>query len=181
MKTDVNLELYHRLLHPYNATLVSCTDKDGKPNVLAIAWIIPVSVNPPLLAMSIRPERHSHRLISETKEFVVNIPTFQLAKKVLGCGKLSGREYDKFKELALETQNAKKVTSPIIKDCIAHIECKLIKSFELGDHTLMIGKVVSAYVVKEYFEEVYDLSKVRLCLHVGKDYFTTCERTLSSP
>ena len=74
MKIDVDLEQYYRLLHPYNATLVSCTGKDGKPNVLAIAWIIPVSVNPPLLAMSIRPERHSHRLISETKEFVVNIP-----------------------------------------------------------------------------------------------------------
>ncbi|MFX0117234.1 MAG: flavin reductase family protein, partial [Candidatus Hodarchaeota archaeon] len=114
MKTDLNLGQYHRLLHPYNATLVSCTSKDGKPNVLAIAWIIPVSIDPPLLAMSIRPERHSHRIISETKEFVVNIPTFQLAKKVLGCGRLSGREYDKFKEFALETQNAKEVNSPII-------------------------------------------------------------------
>lgn len=181
MKTDVDLKLYSRLLHPYNATLVSCRGKDGKPNVLAIAWIIPVSVDPPLLAMSIRPERYSHKLISETKEFVVNIPTFQLAKKVLGCGRLSGRDHNKFDEFSLETKSAKKVSPPIIKDCIAHIECKLTKSLEAGDHTLMIGKVVAAYVTKDYFEEVYDLSKVRHCLHVGKNYFTTCDRTATGP
>ena len=74
------------LLHPYNANLLTCKGKDGESNVMAVAWIIPVSTDPPLLAMSIRPQRHSYKLIMETKEFVVNIPTFEMSKKVLFCG-----------------------------------------------------------------------------------------------
>jgi len=140
----------------------------------AVAWIIPVSVNPPLLAMSIRPERYSHNLILETGEFVVNIPTFELAQKVLFCGRRSGRTHDKFKEASLSPQKAKKVNAPIIGECIAHLKCKLVKTVNTGDHTLFIGQIVSAYALKSYFKEVYDMTKFNPCLHLGKNLFTTC-------
>jgi len=173
-KASIPLERAHSLLHPYNSCLVTCKGKDEKINVMAVAWIIPVSVNPPLVAMSIRPERYSHDLIMQTKEFAVNIPTFKMVRKVLLCGRRSGRNLDKFKEASLSPQKARIVKAPIIKECIAHLECKLVKSMKMGDHTLMIGEVVAANASEEYFKEIYDLAKFRPCLHLGKNFFTTC-------
>lgn len=174
IRAPITLERSLYLLHPYSAFLVTCKGADGKINVMTVAWIIPVSLNPPLLAMSIRPERYSHDLILETKEFVVNVPTFKLARKVLICGRRSGRKLEKFKEAALSPQKAKKVAAPIIKECIAHLECKLTKTIKIGDHTLIVGQVVAACALNNYFEEVYDMTKFRPCLHVGKNLFTTC-------
>lgn len=169
------------LLHPYNASLVTSKGRHGRINVMAVAWITPVSVNPPLVAMSIRPERYSHDLIVETEEFVVNVPTFKMAQKVVFCGRRSGRSHDKFKGASLSPQKARKVNAPIIKECVAHLECKLVRTVEIGDHTLMIGQVVAAYASDSYFEEVYNMTKFRPCLHVGKNFFTTCIKESVEP
>ena len=73
-KTKVNLQSALRLLHPMHTVLVSCVGKEGKPNIITLAWTMPTSINLPLVAISLRPTRHSYKLIRETKEFVVNIP-----------------------------------------------------------------------------------------------------------
>jgi flavin reductase (DIM6/NTAB) family NADH-FMN oxidoreductase RutF len=173
-KVPVPFEKCLYFLHPFNTTLVTCKGKNGKVNVLAVAWIIPVSAKPPLLAMSIRPERYSHELIMEGGEFVVNIPTFKMVKKVVVCGRTSGRNLDKFKKASLSLQKAQKVKAPVISECVAHLECKIVKTEEIGDHTLMIGQIVAAYASDEYYQEVYDLTKFQPCLHLGKNFFTTC-------
>jgi flavin reductase (DIM6/NTAB) family NADH-FMN oxidoreductase RutF len=169
------------LLHPYNACLVTSKRKNEKPNIMAVAWIIPVSANPPLLAMSIRPERYSYKLIMETGEFVVNIPTYEMAKKVLICGRKSGKDYDKFKETSLSTLQATKVEAPLIKECVAHIECKVLETIEVGDHTLIIGQIVAAHALEAYFDIVYNIKKFRPCLHLGKNFFTTCVKRRKEP
>lgn len=69
---------------------------------------------------------------------------------------------------SLTTEKAIKVNVPIIKECIAHLECRLVKSTKTGDHTLIIGQIVVAYTLAGYFEEVYNLAKFRPCLHLGK-------------
>jgi len=173
-KESIPLERVHSLLHPYNSCLVTSMGKNGKKNVMAVAWIIPVSVDPPMVAMSIRPERYSHDLIMETQEFVVNIPTIKLVRKVLFCGRKSGRNLNKFKETSLSTQKAKKVKAPIIKECIAHLECKLVDTVKAGDHTLILGQIVAAYALNDYFDGLYNIEKFHPCLHVGKNTFTTC-------
>lgn len=180
-KKPVPLEHSLYLLHPYNSCLVTSKGKSGRANVMAVAWIIPVSVDPPLLAMSIRPERHSYTLIMETGEFVVNIPTFEMVKKVLVCGRQSGKDHNKFKEAALSLREATKITVPIIEECIAHIECKVAKIMEIGDHTLVIGQIVATHALEGYFELVYNIKRFRPCLHVGKNYFTTCIRRIKEP
>lgn len=136
---------------------------------------------PALLAMSIRPERYSYKLIVETTEFVINIPTFKLAQKVLLCGRQSGKSHEKFKEASLSPQKAKEVNAPVIKECIAHLECKVIKTIKLGDHVLIIGQVAAAHALDGYFAEVYDMTKFRPCLHVGKNFFTTCIKEIVEP
>lgn len=180
-KVPVPFERSLYLLHPFCASLVTSKGRSGKINVMAVAWIIPVSVNPPMVAMSIRPERYSHDLIIEAEEFVVNVPTFEMARKVLFCGRQSGKSHDKFKKASLSPREGKKVNTPIIKECVAHLECNLAKTMEIGDHTLIIGRVVAAYALDSHFGEVYNMTKFRPCLHLGKNFFTTCIKESVEP
>lgn len=117
------------------------------------------SLDPPLIAISIHPERHSHILIEETKEFVVNVPTMQILKETLFCGRTSGKDHDKFRETGLTPLPSRKVQPPVIKECVAHLECKLYSQFTTGDHIVFIGEIVEAYVNKEVFERSYNLKK----------------------
>jgi len=87
---DVSPSNAYRLVHPMHTVLVSCVGKDGKPNIITLAWAMPTSISPPLVAVSIAPRRHSHSLIQETKEFVVNIPTMEILDATFYCGRVSG-------------------------------------------------------------------------------------------
>ncbi|MBE0519662.1 flavin reductase family protein [Candidatus Bathyarchaeota archaeon] len=180
-KTEINLSSSYRLLHPMHTVLVSCVGKNGKPNIITLAWAMPASINPPLVAISIAPKRHSHTLIEETKEFVVNIPTMEMLKETLFCGRRSGRNYDKFKETGLTPLPAKKVKPPIIKECVAHIECTLHSQFAAGDHTIFVGEIVEAYANKEVFTNKYDLEKASMIFHLGGNDFATLEPKVFTP
>ncbi|MFX0171794.1 MAG: flavin reductase family protein [Candidatus Hodarchaeota archaeon] len=166
------------LLHPYNSSLITSKGRTGEINVMTVAWITPVSVDPPLLAMSIRPERYSYKLIIERREFVVNIPTIDQAQEVLFCGRKSGKDFDKFQKTSLTHQKAKKVSVPIIKECAAHLECKIFKTITLGTHALIIGQIVEAYASDECFKDVYNITNFHPCLHIGKNLFTTCTKEI---
>jgi len=180
-KVNVSSSSVYRLLHPMHTVLVSCCGKSGKPNIITLAWAMPTSINPPLVALSIRPERHSHPLIEETKEFVINIPTMNILRETLFCGRRSGREHDKFKETGLTPLPAKKVKPPIIKECVAHLECKLHSQFTTGDHTIFVGEIVEAYADKEAFTEEYNLEKVKMLFHLGGNDFATLDPKVFTP
>jgi len=179
--TDIAPGSFSRLMHPYTTSLVSCQGKSGPPNVLAIAWIIPASNNPPLLVFSIGQERYSYGLLKEAKEFVVNIAGRELARQVLYCGRRSGRNVDKFKETGLTAGAAKKVKAPIVKECAAHIECELSEAIPKGDHVLVVGKVVAAYARENAFRGLYDLKRFQPLLHLGADVFTTTSTETIEP
>ncbi|MEM3459387.1 MAG: flavin reductase family protein [Candidatus Bathyarchaeia archaeon] len=180
-KVNVNPSSASRLLHPMHTVLVSCIDKSGKPNIITLAWAMPTSINPPLVAISISPRRHSHSLIEETKEFVVNIPTINILKETLFCGRVSGREHNKFKETGLTPLPAKKVKPPAIKECVAHLECKLHSQFTTGDHTIFIGEIVDAYADADAFTETYSLEKAKMVFHLGGNEFATLDPKVLTP
>jgi flavin reductase (DIM6/NTAB) family NADH-FMN oxidoreductase RutF len=178
---DVQISDFSRLLHPFNATLVSCQGKSGPPNLLAIAWIMPVSTSPPILVFAIHPERYSYRLIEETKEFVVNVAPYGLANKVLYCGRRSGKDINKFKATALTPGKARRVSAPIVTECITHIECRVLETIPKGDHVLVIGEVLTAYTRSDAFKEMYDVRRFRPLLHLGGDVFTTTSTETVEP
>jgi len=180
-KVDVSASSASRLLHPMHTVLVSCVGKRGRPNIITLAWAMPTSINPPLVAISISPRRHSHTLIEETKQFVVNIPTMNILKETLFCGRRSGKEYDKFKETSLTPLRAKKVKPPIIKECVAHLECRLHSQFAAGDHTIFVGEIVEAYADKEAFTDKYDLKNAKMIFHLGGDEFATLGTKVYKP
>jgi len=179
--TDVPVADFSRLLYPYNGTLVSCQGKSGPPNALAIAWVMPVSVNPPMLVFAIRKDRYSYKLLEEAKEFVVNIAGFDLADRVLYFGRRSGKDVDKFKATGLTTRKAKKVGAPIVSECVAHVECRLAEIIPKGDHALLIGEVLASYVRKDAFRGVYDLKRFKPLLYLGSDTFTTTSTETIKP
>jgi len=180
-KVEVRLSSSYRLLHPRLVVLVSCVDEVGKANVITLAWSMPVSIKPPIVAISIAPKRYSHQLIEKTKEFVVNVPTMDIVRETLFCGRRSGKTYDKFKETRLTPLPAKMVQPPIIKECVAHLECKLHQQITIGDHTLFIGRVLTAYADDGVFDNKFDLKKVKPIYHMGGDDFVTLVPEIVSP
>ena len=140
-------------LYALPVVLVSCADKEGKPNIIPLGWVGGVCSEPPQIGIAIRPSRYSYNLIRETKEFVVNIPTENLVKVVDQTGFCSGKSIDKFKSFNLTPLPASKVRSPLIKECSVNIECKLKHLLELGSHGLFIGEIVAIQADEEYIKE----------------------------
>jgi flavin reductase (DIM6/NTAB) family NADH-FMN oxidoreductase RutF len=180
-KVNVNSAFAYRLLHPMHTVLVSCVGKADKPNITTIAWAMPTSNDPPLVAINVSPKRHSHMLIKETQEFIVNIPTLEILQAVYACGSLTGRSFDKFKKAGLTPIPARRVKAPAIRECIAHLECTVETEVTTGDRTIFVGRIVEAYADMGVFTESYDLKKARLLFHVGGNNFAVLDPKTYKP
>jgi flavin reductase (DIM6/NTAB) family NADH-FMN oxidoreductase RutF len=170
------LERYELLLNPYPTFLVSCQGREGEPNALAVAWIIPVSVKPSILVMSLRPERHSHDLILETGEFVVNVPPFGMAEEALFCGRRTGRKANKFDLPGMTPTPSRAVRAPRIAECVAFIECRVTRHETVGDHVLFFAEVVHVEAEEEILDPgmTYNLGRFKTLLTLGDErQFTT--------
>ena len=132
------------LLYPRQTVLVT-TRLEGKDNIITLDWSIPVSFKPPLLAISVAPQRHSFHRLKEAGEFVLAIPTPEMEEAALYCGTHSGRDTDKFKETGLTKEKAEKVNAPLIREAGANIECRIYESIEAGDHTMFIGEILKEH------------------------------------
>lgn len=180
---EVTTERFTRLLHPYPTFLVTCAGQDGRANVITIAWLIPVSVRPPLLTMAVRRERYSYGLIVESGEFVVHAVPFDRAREALFCGRRSGRDVDKVAVLGLKTAPGRVVDVPILPEVgAAFLECRVREEVEAGDHVLFIAEVVAAYARPGFLEEgLRDLVTVPPLLHVGGSRFATTSPEVVEP
>ena len=141
------------ILNPVPAVLITSRNKEGKDNVFTVAWIGTVCTKPPMLSISVRPERLSYEYIKESMEFTVNLPGKDLVKKVDFCGVRSGRAVDKIKEMGFVMKEGKEVSSPYIDDCPVSIECKVKQIIPLGTHDLFIAEVVSSHVNEDLMDE----------------------------
>lgn len=134
------------MLYPLPAVMVSLCDRNGKPNIITLAWAGTVCSSPPMVSVSIRPERYSYDIIKETGEFVVNLTTKGLAFATDFCGVKSGRDIDKFKELSLTPSESEMVRAPGILESPVNIECKLKEIIKLGSHDAFLAEVVNVRV-----------------------------------
>ena len=136
-------------VYPERVALVTCADKSGKPNIITISWFTRTAVNPPMIAIAVHPTRYSHKLISESKEFVFAMAAKEMGKESLFCGMKSGKAVDKFKETKLTVLPAKKVKAPLIDGCVINLECEVVNVIPTGDHTLFVGEIVAAHMHEE--------------------------------
>lgn len=157
----------------HGPTVLITSKLEEKINVMTAAWQMPVSFKPMLIAISIGHGRFSHKLILESREFVINIPHYKMIKEVLCCGTHSGKDTDKFKICKLTTLKAQKVDVPLIEECIGNIECKLYSYHKAGDHTIFVGEVVAASVREGIFDDYLkvDLDQVKTLHHLGGKVF----------
>ena len=148
MKTEISLSKANRMINSGEVILVSSAYKD-KYNIITLAWNTPLSHKPPLLGISIAKTHLSREFIENSEEFIVNIPSVELLDKTVYCGKHSGRQVDKFKETKIETEKAKFVKSPLIKQATINLECTLEKEVDSGDHIIFVGKILKSYINKD--------------------------------
>ena len=139
------------LLSPVPVVLVSCggTRPGERPNLITIAWTGTVCSEPPMLSISVRPERYSYELIRTSGEFVVNIPSLRQARETDWCGVVSGRDENKFKKTGLTPGKALVVCPPIVQECPLNIECKVRKALELGSHVMFVAEIVAIQASQE--------------------------------
>lgn len=149
------------MLYPVPAVMVSVADKEGNSNIFTVAWAGTICTNPPMLSISVRPERYSYHMIRETGEFVVNLTTEELAFATDYCGVKSGRDTDKWKDTGLTRGQASKVSVPLIMESPVNLECKVVRIDELGSHHMIVADVVAVDVDDAYFDEkdTFHLSK----------------------
>ncbi len=181
-KQTVSVSRFTRLIHPMPAFLVTCAGEDGRPNAIAIAWLTPVSVNPPLLAFAIRPQRYSYELLQENPAFVVNVMAYERAVEVLFCGRCSGRDVNKFATANLTPVPAQAVNAPAIAEALAHVECEVEAEYPAGDHVIVVGRVMAASAEEGMLVEgLRDLMAAPPLFHLGGSRFTTSSGEISEP
>ena len=161
------------MLNPVPAVMVSVTDKAGNNNIITVAWAGTVCTNPPMLSISVRPERFSYNMIKETGEFVVNLTTEELLRACDYCGVKSGRDVDKFKELHLTPLAMQHVAAVGISESPVNIECRVRKIEELGSHTMFIADVVGVTVDDKYMDGTgkFHINDTGLVMYSHGEYF----------
>ena len=138
------------LLSPVPVVMVSCASHKASPNIITIAWVGTVNSDPPMVSVSIQPIRHSHDIIRDSGEFVINLVNRDLIKAADLCGVRSGRDGDKFSLCGLTSIAAEGMReAPAIGESPLYLSCRVRQSLPLGSHTMFIAEVVGAGVAEE--------------------------------
>lgn len=161
------------MLYPLPAVMVSVADEEGHDNIITVAWAGTVCTNPPMVSISVRPERYSYKMIMDTKEFVINLTTEKLAYATDYCGVKSGRDVDKFKEMHLTREPASYVGAPMIGESPVSIECRAREIKEYGSHTVFTADVLAVHVDTEYMNEKgkFDLTMANPIVYSHGEYY----------
>ena len=161
------------MLYPLPVVMVTVADEAGNDNIITVAWAGTVCTNPPMVSISVRPERYSYAMLCDTKEFVINLTTEKLVRATDYCGVRSGKDVDKFKEMNLHEEKASKVKAPLIKESPVNIECKVEQVLELGSHHMFLAKVVAVHADEAYMDERgrFDLNRAKPIVYSHGEYF----------
>ena len=166
------------MLNPVPVVMVSVADKKGNNNIITVAWAGTICTNPPMLSISVRPERYSYNMLKETGEFVVNLTTEELAFACDYCGVTSGRDVNKYEKLNLTPLKMQNVNAPGIAESPVNIECKVREIKELGSHHMFIADVVGVTVDDKYMDEKnkFNINETGLVMYSHGEYFAMGEK-----
>ena len=161
------------MLYPLPAVMVSTADKEGRDNILTVAWTGTVCSDPAMVYISVRKERYSYHMLEETGEYVINLTTEELARATDYCGVRSGRHVDKWKEMNLTRGSAKTVSVPVIVQSPVNIECKVEQILPLGSHDMFLARVTAVQVDEDLLDEKgrFALEKANPLVYSHGDYF----------
>ncbi len=161
-------------LAPVPPVLVGCGDNERfRYNLITVAWTGIVCSTPPMLSISVRPERHSCAILQELGGFSVNLPTERLARLIDWCGVVSGRDHDKFAETGLTALPCSKITAPAVAESPLTLECKIRQQLELGSHTMFLAEIAAVQAEESLFDEngKFQLEKAGLLAYAHGHYY----------
>lgn len=160
------------MLYPLPAVMISCVRGKETPNIITVAWTGTICTDPPMVYISVKPERYSYDIIKESREFVINLTTEKLVKAVDFCGVRSGRDVDKFREMHLNADEAEKVSAPLIRECPVNVECRVKEIEKLGSHHMFIAEVLAVHVDEDYMGDrgKFELNKTGLLAYSHGEY-----------
>ena len=166
------------MLYPVPAVMVSCQREGEKPNIITLAWVGTVNSDPPMVSISVRPERYSYDIIRETKEFVINLTTEELVYATDYCGVKSGRDVDKYAEMKLTPCNSKEIKAPGINESPVCMECRVKQEIPLGTHSMFLAEIVAVSVDEKYMDEKgkFYLDKTGLIAYSHGEYVSLGEK-----
>lgn len=167
-----------RLLQPGPLALLTSQFR-ADANVMTVAWLMPVSLDPALIAVAIHPDRLSHEYVSRSEMFALNIPNMDLLAAIHQCGIETGRQGDKFVSSGLTPVDAHELDLPLVDECVAHIECGVVERVRFGDHDLFIAEPVVVSALDEAFNERWnvDTDAGRIVHHLRADYYAGVSRS----
>ena len=161
------------MLYPLPAVMVSTADCGGNANIITIAWTGTVCTNPPMIYISVRPERYSYNMIKESGEFVINLTTRELMKAADFCGVRSGSDTDKWKQCGLTQKPASSLKyAPVIAESPVNIECRVEKIEELGSHHMFLARVTAVQTDEAYMDRNgrFELNRAGLVAYSHGEY-----------
>lgn len=157
------------LLNPVPVVMVSCGD-----NIITLAWVGTVCSEPPMVSISVRKERYTHKLLCDRKKFVINLVSQDILKETDFCGVKSGRDVDKFDACGFTKIYGEKTNEAMIEQAPVNIECEVAQIVELGSHDLFIAKVVNVYADESLFDDkgACNLGRAGLVAYNHGEYFS---------
>lgn len=157
-----------RIMHPRPVSVVISRSKTGKVNGCAVAWFMPVSVNPFMFAITLNPKRLTYEYIKESGEITLNIIPYRLAEAAHRVGSVSGREVeDKLTKFGFELEPSLRVSVPHIKGVPAYAEGLLKDELQFGDRSMMVFECVHAHADEKYFRDGIFTEDAEILLHAG--------------
>ena len=172
----------YRLLNPGSVVLITVGD-GNKDNLFPVTWNMPVRKDPGMVAILSGKRHYSYPFIASTGEFGMNVPDISIADAVLGCGTTSGRDVeDKFSRFGLTRQKAQKIKLPLVREAVAHLECRVCQMVDLGASSLIIGQIVAAAADPRHFQKGewnFD-NGLQIIHHLGGDRFCVSDKVIKA-
>lgn len=172
-KKSFPLAKAYTLLEPGPVVLLT-TASGGQTDVMAQSWHLMLEFEPPLVGCVISPRNHTFGLLKASRECVINIPSVEIAERVVACGNASGRTVDKFERFGLTPVPAKLVGAPLIEQCFASLECRLVDTRMVNRYGLFVLEVVKAWVDPARQD-------TRTLHHRGRGHFMVAGETIQLP
>jgi flavin reductase (DIM6/NTAB) family NADH-FMN oxidoreductase RutF len=139
------LDKVFELVEPGPVVLVSTAHK-GRANLMTLSWHLPMEFTPPRIGCVLGPWDYSHAALRATKQCVIAIPGVDLAERVVEIGNCSGAEVDKFEAFKLTPVTASKVQAPLVAECLANLECRLVDTTLAKKYGFLVLQVVQAWI-----------------------------------
>lgn len=172
-RRDLPLSRVYRLLEPGPVVLLSTVAR-GRPNVMPMSWHTMIEFEPPLVGCVVSDRNHSFGTLKRTRECVINVPTVELAPEVVRCGNTSGRTLDKFRAFGLTPVPAARVAAPLVAECYANLEARVVDTRMVPKYGLFVLEVVKAWIdpARRHPRTIH---------HLGAGHFMVAGRTIRLP